>query len=34
MDPVRSSRDSTTINAAMYSEKPLIGKLIRETMVS
>ena len=32
--PFLSSSDSKTINAARYKEKPLIGKLMRETIVS
>ena len=32
--PFLSSRDNKTINAARYKEKPLIGKLMRETTVS
>lgn len=32
--PFLSSRDNKTINVARYKEKPLIGKLMRETTVS
>jgi hypothetical protein len=32
--PFLSSRDNSTINAARYKEKPLIGKFIREITVS
>ena len=32
--PFLSSRDSKTINAARYKEKPLIGKFMREITVS